>query len=110
MISKNILSIFFARSTVHFLFIATTPPNADRLSTLSAPENASLTFFPTPTPQGELCFTITHAGDFLNSDRHCKAASPSKKLLYERALPWCCFACGIPREEGTSPFTTKACW
>ena len=34
----------------------------------------------------------------------------TKKLLYERALPWCCSACGIPREEGASPFTTKACW
>ena len=77
-ISKNILSIFFARSTVHFLFIATTPPKADRLSTLSALVKASLTFFPSPTPHGELCFTITQAGDFLNSDRHCKAASPSK--------------------------------
>ena len=110
MISKNILSIFLAKSTVHFLFIATTPPKADKLSTLSALEKASPTLFPTPTPQGELCFTITQAGDFLNSDRHCKAASPSKKLLYERALPWCCLACGTPREEGVSPFTTKAFW
>ena len=87
MISKKILFIFSARSTEHFLLSATTPPNADKLSTLKAIEKASFIFFPIPTPQGELCFTITQAGDFSNSDKHCKAASPSKKLLYDNSLP-----------------------
>ena len=78
MISKKILFSFLARDTSHLLLSATTPPNAERLSTARALSYAVIMSLPTPTPQGELCFTITQAGSFLNSFRHKRAASPSR--------------------------------
>ncbi len=65
-ISKNILFSSFAVDTSHFLFIATTPPKAERGSTPKAFRNADLGVLAEPIPQGEPCFTITQEG-FLNS-------------------------------------------
>src|SRR5579871_6104128 len=82
---------------------ASTPPKAETGSDASALRYASRSVDCSAVPQGLLCLMMTAAG-FLNSAARLRAASRSKRLLYESSFPCSCFAAARPSgvfPEGT---------
>ena len=79
-ISTNTLDISCATSCVQVRFKAIIPPKADRLSASKARVYTSRRLFPSATPHGLACFTITQAVSS-NSFKQERAASASIILL-----------------------------
>src|SRR3989344_138356 len=103
MTSRNTLTSSLAVVASSSLLNATIPPKADTGSQASAFLYASAGVRLTLTPHGFVCFTITAAGSE-NSATHSKAASASRRLLYESSFPCTFFAAathGLSAADGS---------